>query len=71
MGIDMTKQEAYKDFRKFTLPMVIDHEQKNGGGIDYPKRREAWGIFIDSYVRNGLITEKQYDSWVYPKECGD
>jgi len=51
--------------------MVIDYEEKNDGKVDYSMRREAWGVFIDSYARNGLITAKQYNTWVYPKECGD
>lgn len=54
----MTKQQAMDEFRFF-------------GGIESTKgdpiaRREAWNNFTDSLRSDGLITLKQYETWVNP-----
>jgi len=57
----MTRQDAIKEFKKYVLPKVI----RSYGKKDEPAILEAWGIFLDSLQRDGFITMKQYESWIY------
>ena len=56
----MTKAEALEDFREYIRPMIV----KKYGSNDKPAIREAWNNYTDFLCKNGLITEKQYNTWV-------
>lgn len=57
----MTKVEAIRDFKNKIAPRVIARYGRN----DRPALREAWNDWTDALCKDGLITERQYDSWVY------
>ena len=56
----MTKNEALAQF-KATYPNF-----KNALKMDYIAVRTEWGIFTDYLCRDGIITEKQYNNWLFP-----
>jgi hypothetical protein len=55
----MTKRQALADFR-------------NNSGVllsgDKPRIREAWNNYTDYLYKAGLITQRQYDTWLGPPE---
>lgn len=59
----MTKRQAIKLFqqylraREFYRPII--------GPRDKCAEREAWNNYTDALCKNGIITARQYDTWVY------
>ena len=59
---DMKKREALRDFRVYELPEVIKQFRAN----DKPAIRTAWHQYTDALCKDGLITQRQYDTWISP-----
>lgn len=53
----MTKAEVLRDFRE-----LIGDSLRG----DVPAKREAWNNYTDSLRTDGLISEKQYNTWDNP-----
>ena len=51
----MTHQEFYRDYIK-------EHLVKD----DKPYNREGYNMTKDNLYKAGMITDKQYNNWVYP-----
>jgi hypothetical protein len=72
----MTKAEAVREFRQLIMPRLRRLEERGSGHtitgrvegkkIDYPRRREAWGIYTDGLLRSGDISLNQYERWESP-----
>lgn len=60
----MTKKEALKEFKMYTMPYVRNRYEFNG--IDKVARREAWSDFIDELERRKVITPAQAFKWSNP-----
>ena len=58
----MTRDQAIKIFNKNALPLI--HETY--GIHDVPAVREAWNNFTDALHKDGLITDRQVNTWVSP-----
>jgi len=58
----MKKREALRDFRVYELPEVIKQFRAN----DKPAIRTAWHQYTDALCKDGLITQRQYDTWISP-----
>lgn len=58
----MTKTEAVKYFKENILPSVIERFGTN----DKPAVRTEWHYYIDGLCKDGIITEKQYNTWDNP-----
>lgn len=54
----MTRREALIEFKRYILPFVRAN--------DRPARAEAWNNWTDSLCKEGVITTKQYETWVGP-----
>lgn len=54
----MNKAQALKEFKVYHRP--VDYKK------DKPKHRLAWQMYTDSLHREGLITDKQRNSWGNP-----
>jgi hypothetical protein len=63
----MTKAQAEAVFREHFLPNLKATERGGSGRVDAPMRREAWGIYTDSLCKDGSITSRQYNNWLYPR----
>ena len=61
----LTKKKALFYFKETILPAVKFKHEYNGQ-IDIPARREAWNDFTDRLFKDGLISEKQLDTWYNP-----
>lgn len=61
----MNQKEFNEAFKRDVLPS-IQAQFENDGIIDKPARREAYNNLMDSYHRDGLITNKQVQNWVIP-----
>lgn len=58
----MTQREFDKYFKQEILPVIAQRYEKNGIP-DRPARKEAYNNETDTFCKNGLITEKQYNNW--------
>ena len=63
----MTKSEAIFEFRGEALPAVQAEEQD--GRPNYPKRCEAWSLFLNALKADKRISAHQVRSWGQPKCC--
>lgn len=61
----MTKKEFDKDFKMNDLQVIAELYEKDGIP-DKPARREEYNNKLDTYQKNGIITEKQAYEWVIP-----
>ena len=61
----MTKQEFDQFFEDEILPIVANQFEQDGRP-DAPARREAYNDLTDSYCKDGIITEHQYNTWAIP-----
>ena len=61
----LTKKKALQYFKESWLPNITRKHEQNGE-IDVPARREGWNNFIDSLAKEGLISQKQCDTWHNP-----
>ena len=61
----MTQQEFNTDFKEYDLEMIAQKYEQDGIP-DRPARREAYNNKADAYCKDGLITEKQYNTWCIP-----
>lgn len=52
----MNKREAVKQFKELILTPEFPRHDK-------PAVREAWNNFMNSLHREGMITDRQYDTW--------
>jgi hypothetical protein len=57
MSYTVTKAQALTEFREC---VGRSYDQ------DSIMKREAWNNFIDSFHRDGLITDKQVNTWTNP-----
>ena len=64
----MTKADATVEFEEIYIPAIEAKEDEYGGGLDKIMRREEWNNYVDFLARDGMITEKQADTWVMPKK---
>lgn len=65
MTVKLTKKAALTVFKE---EMAL---AKQGGGWNYGDKdsvakREAWNVYTDSMCKDGLITERQYETWSNP-----
>jgi len=58
----MNKTTVLANFKRDIRPGVI----KRHGLKDKAAMRQVWGMYTDSLCRDGLITMKQYETWVNP-----
>jgi hypothetical protein len=65
----MTKAEAVAYFRESILPVLVEHERKEGGGRDRVARWQEWSYYVDSLVKGHEITEWQAHNWTAPRCC--
>ena len=61
----LTKKQAVSIFVINYLPSVKAKHEPDGT-IDIPARCEAWNDFTDKLQADGLITQKQCDTWNNP-----
>jgi len=54
----ITKVQAVREFRAVVLPSL-----PRG---DKPAMREAWNGWTDFLCKDGVITTRQYETWVMP-----
>ena len=57
----MTKRQAESEWREFYLP----HFNRQ----DKPMLRESWNNFTDGLLKEGRISEQQYNNWSQPREA--
>ena len=60
----MTKDEAARLFKQSLSPTAF---RSSSGRIDQCALNEAWGVYIDRLHKDGLITQKQYETWEGPR----
>ena len=65
----MTRKDAISEWRDTWLPHVKGAYEQDGLP-DYPARSESWGAYTDNLCRDDQITERQYNNWSAPRECG-
>lgn len=58
----MTKKEVEKDFRQNVKPQI---DEMYGKG-DKIALREEWNNYTDMLCKDGVISQKQYDTWSNP-----
>jgi len=61
----MKKTEFDEMFEMDILPLIAQQYERDGIP-DRPARREAYNDLTDSYCKDGIITEKQYNEWGIP-----
>ena len=61
----MTKREFEQMFREEILPRLAQRERV--GFPDKPGRRQAWNDTVDSYIRDGQLTEAKAGQWGHPR----
>lgn len=61
----MTKKQFEEDFRENTLPFIIERYEQDGVP-DRPARCEAWNDTVDSYIKDGILSESAYN-WSHPR----
>jgi len=62
----MTKAMVLANFKRDVYPVVVQvygTPFKPSGRVEM---RLEWGTYTDSLCRDGLITMKQYETWVNP-----
>ena len=59
----MTYREAVRQFKIQNRKMFLDH-------VDYWTGQLAWSTYTDILCKNGVITQKQYDTWATPFPYG-
>lgn len=62
IGGHMTKKQAEQDFEENILPAVYARY----GIRDRVAISEAWNGYTDMLQKDGLISQKQYDTWTNP-----
>ena len=65
MTVRMTKKTAETIFRD-RLRAAKAQGLWTYEASDKPALREAWNNFTDSLCKDGLITERQYETWANP-----
>jgi hypothetical protein len=63
----MNYREMEQLLEEDCLGYVEDNESAWGNGIDKPLRREVFNNWIDLLHSEGLITEKQLNTWGCPQ----
>jgi hypothetical protein len=61
----MKKTEFDEMFKMEILPLIAKMYEQDGIP-DRPARREEYNNLSDSYCKNGLITDEQYNDWCIP-----
>ena len=61
----MTLEDFNEEFKRIDLHSIAK-EYEQDGVPDKPARREAYNNKIDSYCKEGIITEKDGDNWCIP-----
>lgn len=59
----MTKAQAVREFKVAYIGLWINH-------ADYWTAQEAWSFYTDSLCKDGLITQKQWQTWSTPFKYG-
>lgn len=63
----MKHSEFNEHFKENVLP-VIQKAFESDGIRDIPARCEAYNNEMDSFHKDGLITDKQVNNWVIPSK---
>ena len=63
-----TKRQAVRAFEKYIVPLIEIHHEADGKRNIFI-RREEWANWTKTLLVNGSITEKQYNTWLWPKSC--
>lgn len=63
--VRLTKREAVSIFKEQLRERVASGHWTYRAG-DVPAHRKAWNNFTDSLCKDGIITEKQYETWTNP-----
>lgn len=58
----MLKKEVAAVFKKHYRDQIIEEFGEN----DHAAMRQAWNDFVDSLVKDGLVSETQANRWVNP-----
>ena len=59
----LTKKEAYRIF----MDQLRSNRPRGGNGrVDRIAMCKAWHNFVDSLNKDGLVTERQADTWTNP-----
>lgn len=67
MNKKLTKKDAVAAFITDIYPALIELERISPAGFpDWPRRREAWHLYVDSLHRNGNISDYQVQNWCQP-----
>lgn len=59
----MTKEQAVKEFKLSHISLYINR-------VDYWTAQEEWSFYTDSLCKNGIITQKQWNTWTTPFPYG-
>lgn len=62
-----TEEEVWDAWRTYVLPM-LQYEYEKDGIKDIPARDESFNNFTDSLLKEGFITQEQYDTFGHPPE---
>lgn len=57
----MTKNDAYRAWKEHMKELY-----PKGTVIDYCTAQYNWSCFVDSLLKNGQITDKQFNNWGNP-----
>ena len=63
--MNLTKKNALATFKE-ELASMIESGAWTYSKTDVTAKREAWNNFTDSLCKDGLITDRQYDTWGNP-----
>ena len=63
-----TKRQAVAAFNKHVIPLIELHHEIDGERNVFI-RKEEWSNWTKALLMNGSITEKQYNTWLWPKSC--
>ena len=61
----MTKRNFDKMFKNNILPQLKKNEL---AGVDKPARRESYNMTTDQWTKDGILTLKQYNSFIIPNQ---
>lgn len=59
----MTYRQAVREFKETHKHLWANH-------VDYWTAQLAWSAYVDGLCKDGVITQKQYDTWATPFPYG-
>ncbi len=60
--VRLTKAEALQIFKD----QLTENKARHAGKVDRVALCESWHNYVDSLCKDGLLTEKQADTWTNP-----